>query len=395
MTPGPWHLETREVGPSKYPSQQLEALDGRRVEGNQVPMQFVSHFNNFLGTSIPVNPLSSLGDIVQLKLTKAKAIGMIHEVSDKEIKDAMFDIDSSKAAGPMDIHHKGRILGEINATLIALDPKIDNPNKDDLSKVVSMNQSAFILGRHIQDNNLITQELLKGYNRKNRAKRCAMKIDIQKTCDNINWDFIKEVMLYHIGCKELKLTHMCFADDLIVLCNGDVDSLKVVKKSLDDFSSISGLHSNLSKSTIFFDSINERDKGDLLQILPFKCGKLPMKYLGVPLLAKRLGVKDCKSLIENVENKINCWKNKNLSYAGRIQLIASVLSTMQQYWASVYNLPLTVIKELNKLLKRFLWNSRNSAKGKARVAWNLVCRPKDQGCHTPKIGQQRNDNIRM
>ncbi|GJX40072.1 RNA-directed DNA polymerase, eukaryota, reverse transcriptase zinc-binding domain protein [Tanacetum coccineum] len=173
---------------------------------------------------------------------------------------------------------------------------------------------------------------------------------------------------YHYGCKELKLTYMCFVDDLMVLCNGDIESLKVVKKSLDDFSGVSGLFTNLIKSTILFGSISEKVKEDMLQILLFKCGKLPMKYLGVPLLAKILGVKECHSLIENVENRINCWRNKFLSYAGRIQLIASVLSTMQQYWASVYILPLSVINKLEKLFKRFLWSFGRSAKGKARIA---------------------------
>lgn len=79
----------------------------------------------------------------------------------------------------------GKLLGEVNATLVALVPKLDVPNKvtefrpiaccnviyksiskiltnrieNGLQKVVNMNQSAFILGRHIQDNILITQEL--------------------------------------------------------------------------------------------------------------------------------------------------------------------------------------------------------------------------------------------
>lgn len=316
---------------------------------------------------------------------------------------------------------------------------------------VSLNQSAFVPGRHIQDNILITQELLKGYNRKKGPKRCAMKIGIQKAYDTVNWGFLQDVLRavgfhetmvnwimtcttstsfsicingevcgffkggrglrqgdpispylftlvmevfnmimmknigeaqkykYHYGCKEMKLTHLCFADDLLVLCNGDKESLAVVKKTLDDFSSVSGLFPNMSKSTNFFGSISESLKKELLEVIPFKCGSLPMKYLGVPLLAKQLGVNDCKILIDNVEGRINCWKNKCLSYAGRIQLIASVLSTMQQYWASVYMLPITVIKELEKIFKRFLWNSGKSANGKARVAWKLVCRPKDQG----------------
>nr|GEV88078.1 RNA-directed DNA polymerase, eukaryota, reverse transcriptase zinc-binding domain protein [Tanacetum cinerariifolium] len=174
---------------------------------------------------------------------------------------------------------------------------------------------------------------------------------------------------YHYGCKELKLTHMCFVDDLMVLCNGDTESLKVVKKSLDEFSSVSGLFLNLRKSTIFFGSISKSLKEDMLNILPFKCGNLPMKYLGIPLLAKRLGVKDCQSLIDNVENRINCWRNKFLSYAGRIQLIAYVLSAMLQYWASMYMLPTTVVNELEKIFKRFLWNpvEFEMVKGKADI----------------------------
>ncbi|GJR34250.1 RNA-directed DNA polymerase, eukaryota, reverse transcriptase zinc-binding domain protein [Tanacetum coccineum] len=366
-----------------------------------------------------------MDDIAVLKLTEAEANDMVKDVSDKEIKDALFDIDSTKVVDP-----DGKILWEINATLIALVPKMNTPNKvsnfkpiaccnvlykcirkiltnrikGGLSKVVILNQSAFIPGRHIQNNILITQELLKGYNRTNEPKRCAMKIDIQKAYggrglkqgDHISLYLFTMVMevfntimikniredgsfKYHHGCKYIKLTHMCFSDDLMVLCNGDTDSLKVVKKSLDEFGSVSGLFPNLIKSTIFFGSINEKVKDDMLEILPFKCGKLPMRYLGVPLLAKSLGVKDCQNLLDSVENIINCWRNKFLSYAGRIQLIASILSAMQQYWASVYILPLTVINELEKFFKRFLWNPGGSVKGKARVAWKFVCRPKGQG----------------
>ncbi|GKE35217.1 RNA-directed DNA polymerase, eukaryota, reverse transcriptase zinc-binding domain protein [Tanacetum coccineum] len=195
-------------------------------------------------------------------------------------------------------------------------------------------------------------------------------------CENINES--KEYK-YHFGCKDLKLSHMCFADDLLVLCKGNKGSLEVIKKSLDGFSQVSGLNPNLGKSTIFFGSIKEREKQYLLEILPFKCGKLPVRYLGVLLLAKRLSVMDCKVLIDKVGERINCWRNKTLSYAGRVQLLASVLSSMQIYWDSVYFLPNVVINDLDKLFKRFLWNSGNSAQGKARVAWKMVCRPMDQG----------------
>nr|GFD23776.1 reverse transcriptase domain, reverse transcriptase zinc-binding domain protein [Tanacetum cinerariifolium] len=66
-------------------------------------------------------------------------------------------------------------------------------------------------------------------------------------------------------------------------------------------------------------------------------------------------------------------------YAGRIQLIASILASMQMYWASVYLLPAIVINDLEELFKRFLCNARDLAKGKARVSWKVVYTPKDQG----------------
>ena len=68
-----------------------------------------------------------------------------------------------------------------------------------------------------------------------------------------------------------------------------------------------------------------------MQILPFTIGKLPVRYLGVPLITKKLGVKECKPLIDRVKNRVQDWRNRNMTYAGRLQLIASILSSMQVY----------------------------------------------------------------
>ncbi|PWA81086.1 reverse transcriptase domain, Reverse transcriptase zinc-binding domain protein [Artemisia annua] len=107
---------------------------------------------------------------------------------------------------------------------------------------------------------------------------------------------------YHFGCKEMKITHVCFADDLLVMCHGDVGSVNTIKCALEEFS----------------------------------------------------------------------------AYSGRLQLIDAVLESIHVYWAAVFLLPKTIINEINKLLKRFLWNKGESAKGKAKVSWNNICSPKDQ-----------------
>ncbi|GJT62905.1 RNA-directed DNA polymerase, eukaryota, reverse transcriptase zinc-binding domain protein [Tanacetum coccineum] len=41
---------------------------------------------------------------------------------------------------------------------------------------------------------------------------------------------------FHKGCKGIRLTHLCFANDLLVLCNGDVHFVNVLKEALDEFS---------------------------------------------------------------------------------------------------------------------------------------------------------------
>ena len=66
---------------------------------------------------------------------------------------------------------------------------------------MNINQSAFVPGRLIQDNLLITQELLKGYGRKQGPHRCAIKIDIAKAYDTVNWGFLKQILI-HFGFHE-------------------------------------------------------------------------------------------------------------------------------------------------------------------------------------------------
>ncbi|GJU05495.1 hypothetical protein Tco_1121925, partial [Tanacetum coccineum] len=168
--------------------------DGERFEGSIVADQFLNHFQNFLGKANPVKPLSDLGDTAIKKLSKEVADSMIREVTDEDNQKALFDIDSNKAASPngftsyffkkswsiigKDIclavkyfFKNGKILGELNATLIALVPKIETPgNVSDFRPIACCNVLYKCIRTHIQDNILIAQEFFKGYNRKQGAK---------------------------------------------------------------------------------------------------------------------------------------------------------------------------------------------------------------------------------
>ncbi|GJV38332.1 RNA-directed DNA polymerase, eukaryota, reverse transcriptase zinc-binding domain protein [Tanacetum coccineum] len=134
---------------------------------------------------------------------------MIREIEEDEINEAMFQIDGNKAPGPdgfssyffkrawnivgsdvcnaiKEFFITGKMLKKINSTIISLIPKIQTPDK----------ATDF---RHIaccifQDNILLSQELFKGYERKEGPKRVAMKVDIQKAYDTVNWKFLEAIL---------------------------------------------------------------------------------------------------------------------------------------------------------------------------------------------------------
>lgn len=96
-------------------------------------------------------------------------------------------------------------------------------------------------------------------------------------------------------------------------------------------------------------------------------------------MSSRLWHADCLPLIDKVKKRLLLWQNKWLTYAGRLQLIISVLSSMQVYWGSMFILPVSVSKAVEKLMRNFLWSGDETGKGRAKVSWKEVCLPKVEG----------------
>nr|GEW58754.1 reverse transcriptase domain, reverse transcriptase zinc-binding domain protein [Tanacetum cinerariifolium] len=132
---------------------------------------------------------------------------------------------------------------------------------------------------------------------------------------------------YHRYCSKLNIINLCFADDLFLFAHGDENSARVIMDSLEEFKNALGLTPSLPKSTAYFCNVLNHVKLGILNILPFIEGKLPVKYLGVPLVPSRLLYHDCFELMEKVKRRISNWKNKLLSLAGRVQFIRSVLGS--------------------------------------------------------------------
>nr|GEU28765.1 hypothetical protein [Tanacetum cinerariifolium] len=420
------------------------------VTGNEVPEVFVSHYESFLGTNMACSDLDTMG-LFGKRVSNTSNANMIRGVINAEIRKAMFDIRDIKSPCPdgytstffkkgwdivgedvcrvvCDFFTNGKLLKEVNHTFLALIPKVATPTHvtnfrpisccnvlykciskiltnriiEGIKEVVSENQSAFVPGRRISDNILLTQELMHKYHQNIGPPRCAFKVDIQKAYDTVDWRFsgfilmkfgfhqtmIKCIMAcgpfigffsVHKQCEELNIINLCFADDLFLFTRGNFDSAKVIIESLDEFKGVLGLVLSIPKSTTYFCNVFNHVKLNILSIMPFVEGDLPVKYLGVPLITYRLLNMDCKILVEKARNRIGDWKNKSLSFVGRLQLCRFVISSMQVYWASVLVIPMGSVYDIQQLIHGFLWCNGDYKRGKAKVAWDDICLLKREG----------------
>ncbi|KAL0455462.1 UNVERIFIED_CONTAM: LINE-1 reverse transcriptase [Sesamum latifolium] len=201
---------------------------------------------------------------------------------------------------------------------------------------------------------------------------CALKVDLPKAYDTLEWDFIHamlsvfgfpekmimwivecistttysfalngelhgffpgargirqaESFQYHWQCNEMKLFNLCFADDLLLFCKAEENSE----------------------------------------------GQLPVRYLGLPLISSRLTIDDCKPLLLKVDERLQGWSSLHLSFAARIQLLKSVISALNIYWATTFILPYGVLKTIEACMRKFLWQAGHNS-GAAKVAWVDVC----------------------
>ncbi|KAM1933989.1 hypothetical protein ACFX15_018211 [Malus domestica] len=281
---------------------------------------------------------------------------LLKPYSDKEVRVAFFQMHPSKAPGlngmsPLffqkfwhvvkhDVVNaicsfltSGRLLRKACFTHVVLIPKVNQPHemsqlcpiglcnviykigakvianrlKKFLNVIISPHQSAFVLGMLISDNTLVAAEIGHFLHNKRwgREGSFALKLDISKAYDRVEWNFLEAVMLrlgfdsrwvavvmmcvksvsYYflvngeeclsalIAHKEekgvisgiricdgaLSVHHLLFADDSFLFGKVKLEECVEVQHNLDVFSQASGQEINLGKSSIAF-SANVRDR---------------------------------------------------------------------------------------------------------------------------------------
>lgn len=108
-------------------------------------------------------------------------------------------------------------------------------------------------------------------------------------------------------------------------------------------------------------------------------GEMPFTYLGLPLGTTRPTIQEYLPLMNRIE-RMMMGINRLLSYTGRLIMVNSVLSALPTFYLCTFIFHKGVIDQIDRYRKYQLWcNGDMNKKGGCLVAWEVACRPKDQG----------------
>ena len=183
-----------------------------------------------------------------------------------------------------------------------------------------------------------------------------------------------------LGRGGVPLTHLFFADDLLLFMEASMAQVEVVKRVLSEFSMCSGLRVNQIKTQVFFShNVPDLQRRSLGQALGFSVTSDLGKYLGVPLWHNRVSKQMYGGIIEKVKSHLSGWNASTLSLAGRITLAQSVLAAIPLYSMQTVMLPAAICNDIDVTCRRFIWGGSSNKNGVSLVNWDKACLPKSYG----------------
>jgi hypothetical protein len=103
------------------------------------------------------------------------------------------------------------------------------------------------------------------------------------------------------------------------------------------------------------------------------------RYLGLLALIRRSRVSSFNYIRGRIWAKLNGWKEKFLTHAGKEILLKAVIQAIPTYTMSVFRLPKTLTKEINAMMGKFWWSFKENTNKIAWMSWKKLGRSKDLG----------------
>lgn len=187
------------------------------------------------------------------------------------------------------------------------------------------------------------------------------------------------------------LSYLFFADDLILFSEAREDQLLCIKEGLELFCRSSGQKVNFGKSSMLFSgNIEETEAKRLSELMGIPITAKLGKYLGHHVRHHGRNGEGHKELVERVNGRLEGWKTRCLSRAGRIMLAKSVMSSLPIFQMQLERLPTWVHKALDRAVRNCVWGGLGGKRGIHLLRWEILTKPKERGGVNLKTAREMN-----
>jgi len=138
-----------------------------------------------------------------------------------------------------------------------------------------------------------------------------------------------------IGRKEVEVSILQFADDTMFFCEESYSNVVTLNAILRGFEVASGLKINFHKSKLTGINVRRSDLECYAKTLNCVQMEVPFKYLGLEVGGNPRKTKFWEPVLNKLKDRLNVWKGRWLSLAGRVCLLKSVLTSVPLYYLSL------------------------------------------------------------
>ena len=131
----------------------------------------------------------------------------------------------------------------------------------------------------------------------------------------------KEIKGIQIGKEELKLSMI--ADYMILYKENPKDTIGKLLQLINEYNKVVGYKISTEKSHVFLYTNKEKREREIKETIPFTIAMKRMKYLEIclPKETKDLYIENYKTLVREIKEDTNRWRNIPCSWIGRISIV--------------------------------------------------------------------------